>query len=140
MSVASSFFPSPATGRNVYPSLSLLPNTMPVSRFICTKCGRGYKTKHNLQRHRRNASHGPSTPTHRFLNFQNSVPAIGHPSPLQVEIVSDRLMYDCPHPECHRKGDRGFPRKDNMVQHQRLVHNAAIVKRERRKGSGIVKR
>jgi len=55
----------------------------------------------------------------------------------------DKALYECPHSDCPRKGENGFLRKDNMIQHQRLVHNTNLPKRERRRGdqkSGIVKK
>lgn len=49
-------------------------------------------------------------------------------------------QYDCPYPDCTRKGPRGFARKDNMRQHHRLVHNKHLdpgeVPRRKRGASG----
>jgi len=52
-----------------------------------------------------------------------------------------KVLYNCPFENCHRKGDQGFARKDNMIQHQRLVHGAKIDKRDRtQKNKGEVKK
>lgn len=42
-------------------------------------------------------------------------------------------------PNCHRVGDRGFKRKDNLLQHRRLLHQEDIPKVRVRFGSGGVR-
>ncbi|KAF8426220.1 hypothetical protein EV426DRAFT_704157 [Tirmania nivea] len=139
-SLIPSAFPSPTVyNASVHPS----PTISQAQSFTCSVCWKKYKTKNNLQRHRRDALHGPATPSPLFSNASPGVfDSSGHSSPI-IPLFQDRKLYECPHPDCPRKGENGFPRKDNMIQHQRLVHNANLPKRQRRKGvqnSGIAKK
>ena len=43
--------------------------------------------------------------------------------------------WNCDAPRCDRKGERGFTRKDHLVEHQRNYHHRDIPKR--RKGKGV---
>lgn len=47
-----------------------------------------------------------------------------------------KKLLNCPVPNCHRVGDRGFKRKDNLLQHRRLLHGEDIPKVRVRFGSG----
>ena len=60
-------------------------------------CSGSFTTRYNLQRHEKTV--------HRACDPTQSPP-----------------KYDCPDAECERKGYNGFSRRDNMIQHQKMVH------------------
>ncbi|KAI5808261.1 hypothetical protein DFH27DRAFT_303185 [Peziza echinospora] len=60
-------------------------------------CQGSFTTRYNLQRHEKTV--------HRACDPTQSPP-----------------KYDCPEEECERKGYNGFSRRDNMIQHQKMVH------------------
>ena len=45
-------------------------------------------------------------------------------------------LLDCPYENCHRKGNRGFGRKDHWLEHRRSFHHEDIPKRRSRSRSG----
>ncbi|KAF8469737.1 hypothetical protein BDZ91DRAFT_720818 [Kalaharituber pfeilii] len=94
-------------------------------RFLCPweNCGKSYKTRSNLQRHRREVHAGViHLPPVQFAGAEGRIP-----------LASGAITHDCPHPYCDRKGEKGFQRKDNLTQHRRNVHAEQIEKRERGK-------
>lgn len=48
-----------------------------------------------------------------------------------------KKLFDCPVPGCDRVGGYGFKRKDNILQHRRLVHGEDIPKVRFRFGGGV---
>lgn len=42
---------------------------------------------------------------------------------------SDQTTFDCPRPNCSRKGVNGFSRKDHMIEHLRMYHGQNVEKR-----------
>ncbi|KAI5808264.1 hypothetical protein DFH27DRAFT_607984 [Peziza echinospora] len=107
--------------------------------FRCSDCGKKYQTKNNLQRHRRSAAHSPLAST--LLAFRSPSDSPQMNPMIAIIDPSIKVLHDCPHPDCLRKGDQGFVRKDNMIQHQRLVHGTKIDKRDRTpKNKGEIKK
>lgn len=49
-----------------------------------------------------------------------------------------KKLLDCTFPDCDRVGEDGFKRKDNMLQHRRLVHGEDIPKVRVRFGRGVI--
>ena len=39
-----------------------------------------------------------------------------------IRTVHSTRLLDCPHPQCERKRDKGFARKDHLMEHRRKVH------------------
>jgi len=48
---------------------------------------------------------------------------MGNPSPKFSQ--NNHNKYDCPHPECDRKGERGFNGPQGVGSHLRIVHGIA---------------
>jgi hypothetical protein len=46
------------------------------------------------------------------------------------QSVHGSQLHDCPFRRCERKGERGFPRLDHLIEHRRGFHHEAIPKRE----------
>jgi len=127
----SNLTPSSSQSRSAVPSPCTPPHAPLPPLFTCNACGRKYKTKHNMLRHRSQA-HPPTPLLEPHSNSSHSSPS---PPWIPVEVHGNQ-MWDCPVPGCKRKGARGFPRKDNMTQHRRNVHGHQIAKRLRRDGNG----
>jgi hypothetical protein len=51
------------------------------------------------------------------------------------QSVHGSVLRNCPWPRCERRGDRGFPRLDHLIEHRRGFHHEAIPKRETGKES-----
>ncbi|KAF7508428.1 hypothetical protein GJ744_009281 [Endocarpon pusillum] len=46
------------------------------------------------------------------------------------QSVHGSTLLDCPYPRCERRGARGFPRLDHLIEHRRGYHHDNIPKRE----------
>jgi hypothetical protein len=47
-----------------------------------------------------------------------------------TQAMHNSQLLDCPFRQCERKGDRGFPRLDHLIEHRRGYHHEHIPKRE----------